>query len=245
MATTTRRIPPPQLAPFRISVDSSTPEIAIEQVFKAGPTWGISLDTIQNRPSSSSITNNNNGNIPEDENVTFQRQRINEWRATCQTDPNAAHNLGIAYFRGEMGVRRDYVESVKLFKMAAEKGNINSAFNLGWQYTNGTGVRQSWPNAIRWWKMASELGHSSASRNVGLLYSLGIADGGVVNHEMAVHYYKLACSQGNCRAHFALANCYKSGLGVAVDLIEADRLEKVGEALKAQQQTGETEESLK
>jgi TPR repeat protein len=246
MATVKTTAPPPKLSHFKVnfSYDSQSglgSDIAIDQVFKVGSTWGLSL--------------NNNNQIPQQYNnsaqVKTQQQRelednVRLWYKTYTTDANACHNLGIALFRGE-GVAKDLAASVKMFSLASKQGNINSSFNLGWVYANGTGVKQSWSHAVKYWSFAAHGGHASASRNVGLLYALGIApdeestmsDGNPgepkVNYEKAVYYYEMACKLGNVKAHLALAQCYKQGTGVPVDMNKANELEEQARILQEQQ----------
>lgn len=232
--------PPPKLPLLVVSFDTNVADIVVEQQFKPGPTWGVVINTNNNNNN-----NNNNGINPNYHDQDMLRQRVQEWRATCHTDANAAHNLGIALFRGE-GCQKDVAASVKMFSIAAKMGNINSAFNLGWQYTNGSGVRQSWAQAVKWWSFSAHNGHASAARNVGLLYALGIApdENGEarINHERAVYFYELSCRLGNVKAHLALAQCYRNGHGVTVDENKAIELEAKGAELQREHQLNPPQE---
>jgi uncharacterized protein len=48
----------------------------------------------------------------------------------------ALFNLGVAYNTG-MGVAKDQVEAIKLFKRSAELGFVEAQFNLGVAYKKG------------------------------------------------------------------------------------------------------------
>ena len=50
--------------------------------------------------------------------------------------------------------QRDYVTSLKGFRILAEQGNALAQANLGFMYENGIGVPQSDAEAVRWFRMA-------------------------------------------------------------------------------------------
>ena len=45
---------------------------------------------------------------------------------------------------------------------AAEQGNAQAQFNLGWMYANGEGVRQDPVQAVQWYRKAAEQGLGNA-----------------------------------------------------------------------------------
>ncbi|WP_429308769.1 tetratricopeptide repeat protein [Paraburkholderia sp. GAS38] len=46
--------------------------------------------------------------------------------------------------------------------MAAESGDVDAQFNLGWCYGSGNGVRRSGVDAARWLQRAARQGHAEA-----------------------------------------------------------------------------------
>jgi hypothetical protein len=62
------------------------------------------------------------------------------------------------YANGQ-GVPRDYVESVKWYRKAAEQGNANAQHGLGVMYHNGFGVERDDNEATKWFRKAAEQGH--------------------------------------------------------------------------------------
>lgn len=54
----------------------------------------------------------------------------------------AEYNLGACY-AGGFGVSQDYVQSVKWYRRAAERGYAPAQFNLGCRYFAGEGVEKN------------------------------------------------------------------------------------------------------
>ena len=51
----------------------------------------------------------------------------------------AQNSLGYMYSNGE-GVLTDYMEAVRLYRLAADQGDANAQYNLGLMYKNGKSV---------------------------------------------------------------------------------------------------------
>jgi hypothetical protein len=58
--------------------------------------------------------------------------------------------------------RGDYAEAVKWYRLAAEKGNAISQYNLGFLYENGQGVPQDYAEAVKWYRLAANQGYTDA-----------------------------------------------------------------------------------
>jgi uncharacterized protein len=56
------------------------------------------------------------------------------------------------------GEKPDYPEALRLFKIAAAKGNGLSMANVGWMYENGLGVPQDVIEAMKWYRRALDAG---------------------------------------------------------------------------------------
>ena len=69
--------------------------------------------------------------------------------------------LGICYYCGN-GVKQNYKEAVKYYRLAAEQGYDWAQYNLGNCYYDGTGVTKSVSEAIKWYKLAAEQGNEDA-----------------------------------------------------------------------------------
>lgn len=188
--------------------------------------------------SSSSAAGGYDGNGAPERSQDYWRAQIQAWKVEAMAgNPVASQNVGVALYKGELGVPRDEAEAYKYFRIAAAAGLTTAQFNIGWCYCSGAGVPQSWAKAVKWWRRAAEQGHGSAARNLGLLFSLGLAPDATgvtaVNHHAALEWYLHAAGLGNVKAMLAVANCYATGLGTAVDEAAAADWRARGEAAAA------------
>jgi TPR repeat protein len=122
------------------------------------------------------------------------------------------------YAKGE-GVRQDYVEAVKWFRLAAEQGDAQAQCNLGILHDQGEGVPQDFTEACKWWKLAADQGYADAQSNLGVKYEHG--EGVPQDHNQAVKWYTLAADQGHAGAQFNLGVMYAKCQGVSHDLTKA------------------------
>ena len=53
--------------------------------------------------------------------------------------------------------------------MAAEQGQVNAQFNLGFCCCNGQGVSQDYTEAVKWYRKAVEQGHVKAQMQLDIL----------------------------------------------------------------------------
>ncbi len=98
------------------------------------------------------------------------------------------------YYRGR-GVRQDYGEAVRWYRLAADQGNAFAQANLGIMYYNGRGVPQDYGEAVRWYRLAADQGNGNAQYNLGLMYGNGQ---GVPQDDIAAHMWaNLAAAQGH------------------------------------------------
>ena len=59
------------------------------------------------------------------------------------------------------------------YKKAAEQGNAQAQYNLGWMYREGKGTAQDDKKAVYWWQEAAKQGSASAQSLLGAMYALG------------------------------------------------------------------------
>jgi TPR repeat protein len=71
------------------------------------------------------------------------------------------------------GVPRDYVEAVKLSRLAAEQGLAAAQYNLAYAYANGQGVPQDYVEAVKWSRLAADQGSPTAQYYLGVAYGNG------------------------------------------------------------------------
>jgi TPR repeat protein len=83
-----------------------------------------------------------------------------------ETDPERQYERGLRHATGE-GVNRDYSESAKWFRMAADAGHAEAQKQLGLLYASGKGVPQDYLEAEKWLRKAAEKGAVGAVLSKG------------------------------------------------------------------------------
>ena len=91
-----------------------------------------------------------------------------------------------------------FKEASKLFTKAANNGNLESAYILGYLYTGGIGVKPDLKKAVKWYKKAANGGHTNAQINLGWAYIGG--QGVKVDYTKAAYWIKKAKDKGNKKA---------------------------------------------
>lgn len=66
--------------------------------------------------------------------------------------------------------RNQSKEAFSLFERAAEKGDVQSQYHVGYMYAEGEGVEKDEWDAERWYKKAAEQGYANASFDLHYLY---------------------------------------------------------------------------
>ncbi len=81
----------------------------------------------------------------------------------------AMHDLAIYYAYGNGDVSVDMETAAGWFAKAAERGVVDSQFNLAILFENGQGVEQSLPDAYFWYAIAGEQGDQTAAARISAL----------------------------------------------------------------------------
>ncbi len=101
-----------------------------------------------------------------------------------------------------------------------EETPAEEAFNIGYDYYNGTnGKQKDYSEAVKWYRKAAEQGHASAQYNLGVCYEDG--QGVPRDFSEAVKWYRKAAEQGYTFAQYNLGKCYYYGWGVTKNYSEA------------------------
>lgn len=95
--------------------------------------------------------------------------------AATQGDAEAQTTIGAMYQVGH-GVRQDYAEAVKWYRLAADQGVVVAQYNLGLMHAKGQGVPQDFVQAHFWFNIAASQGHKGAAKNRDLVASLMTRD---------------------------------------------------------------------
>ena len=65
------------------------------------------------------------------------------------------------YDRGN-GVKQDYGEAARLYRLAADQGYAYAQFNLGLMYNHSKGVKRDYRKALRFYRLAADQGYARA-----------------------------------------------------------------------------------
>jgi len=60
------------------------------------------------------------------------------------------------------GVKKDYAQAIRWYRLAAEQGDANAQYNIGKMYEHGLGIKRDYSEAIRWYRLAIQQGHERA-----------------------------------------------------------------------------------
>jgi TPR repeat protein len=141
-----------------------------------------------------------------------------EWykKAIDSGDTDAMVSLAYMYLLGE---NINYAEAKELYMQAANKGNIDAIYGMGWMYSEGMGVDSDYKIALEYYLAAVNKGHTGAMNAIGNIYKNGL--GVNRNYTEAFNWYMKSAEHGNADAMKEISNMYLSGLGVTKDFYKA------------------------
>ena len=141
-------------------------------------------------------------------------------------DDRSQYELGHDYYeyggdryRWDHNFEESEREAAKWYRKAAEQGNADAQYRLGFMYAHGKGVEKDEVEAARWYYKAAERGDSAAQYSLGLMYANG--EGVEKDEAKAVQLFRKAAEQGHVAAQFNVGVSYHYGWGVAKDESEA------------------------
>jgi uncharacterized protein len=116
-------------------------------------------------------------------------------------------NDGIKFYK-----EKNFKEAAVSFKKAANNGNLEASYILGYFYTGGLGVKHDLKESLVWYTKAASAGHVNAQINLGFMYIAG--HGTDSNYKKAAYWINKAKQNGNEKAlklwnEFELANHIK------------------------------------
>ncbi len=154
----------------------------------------------------------------------LNRSRQLSFRNAPPWDPKKAVAFGVAAEEvlekaRELYRAKKYAEATILFTDAANAGNCEAMFSLGYLNANGHGVTQDYQQARQWYEKAAAGGSRSAMNNLGALYASG--RGVAQDYQQARDWYEKAAAAGNARAMNSLGGFYANGRGVTQDYQQA------------------------
>lgn len=128
--------------------------------------------------------------------------------------------LGWMYETGN-GLTKDLQKAFTYYSKAANRGNTLSQFNLGLIYYFGKGgFSEDRDLAFKFFKLSSEGGYPKAFHYIGCLYF------DEKKYSEAVKFFEKGASLGDESSAMFMAECYKTGKGVEMNLEKAFELYK-------------------
>ena len=85
-------------------------------------------------------------------------------------NPGAQYQMGVMYVEGRRGLKQDYKEAFKWYKLAAEQDHYEARYNLGVMYYLGEGVAQDHKEAAKWFDSVANEGHEQAQNILKSMY---------------------------------------------------------------------------
>jgi TPR repeat protein len=143
---------------------------------------------------------------------------LSETSLEPESDPEELCQKGKAYYYGT-GVPKNFVEAVKFFRKAAERGHADAQNHLGVCYTQGRGVPRDYSEAFTWYHKAAEQGDAQAEFNLGVCYEHGW--GKPQDYTKSAKWYRKAAEQGDAYGQYKLGSFFENGCGVSQDYGEA------------------------
>jgi len=106
--------------------------------------------------------------------------------------------------------QQQFSKAVECYQKAAEGGNLEGQFNLGYALYNGEGIDKDYATAAMWFKRAARKGFAKAQYNLAYCYMYG--RGVPTDYDKALRYLTDAANNGNQNAQLTLAECYEKGV---------------------------------
>lgn len=149
------------------------------------------------------------------------------WANAQLGDAAALLQIASHFESGKGGCAKDDREAARLYRIAADEGNLEAMSALGGMYSEGRGgLPKDYKESFRLRKLAADRGLAYAQCFLAMDYEIGGA-GAPKDQSEAVRYYKLSADQGYAAAQVFLAHKYQAGDGVQKDDVEAVRLLKL------------------
>ncbi len=107
---------------------------------------------------------------------------------------------------------KNYIKASRWCHQAAEQGNVEAQFALGFMYERGRGVNKDDAEAVKWYRKAADQGVASAQTRLGWMYEEG--RGVAQDDAEAAKWYRKATEQGDANAQLFLGSEYLLGDGI-------------------------------
>lgn len=132
------------------------------------------------------------------------------------------YEIGSDYYHGFGGKEQNYEQAAKYFQSAANRGNAEAQYRLGYCYDKGLGVDQDYQEAAKWFELSANQGDKHSQWWMGFYYQYG--RGVPQDYAEAAKWYELSANQGYGLAQFDLGLLYEYYLDNYVEAAKWYRL---------------------
>jgi len=108
--------------------------------------------------------------------------------------------------------QQKFEEAIPILKQAAELGNAEAQYNLGYCYRAGSGVEQNTEKGIEWFAKSAEQGFNDGLYQMMMAYGNG--DGVEQDYKKGFEFGLKCAENGDGTCMWNVINCYYSGMGV-------------------------------
>jgi Sel1 repeat len=123
-------------------------------------------------------------------------QPVQERAPTTSSKPETAASADEAYRKGEeFEAKKNHAESMRWYRMAADRGHVKAEVSVGNLYGFSEGVSQDDAEALRWYRKAADQGNEVAQRNVATIYWQGL--GVPADRAEAIRWFRKAAEKGD------------------------------------------------
>ncbi len=129
----------------------------------------------------------------------YFKAETQEGQPTSAEVGDAMNKLGDTWYDGKPLLAKNDRAAVKCYRIAANLGNANAAYSLGWCLRHGVGVAVNDVEAAKWLKKAADLGNPHAAYSYGLCCEEG-SGMELPNMREAATYYRKAAAAGHTEA---------------------------------------------
>ena len=128
----------------------------------------------------------------------------------------AAYEYGLLCFRPKGRFRKNFRNAEKYLKIAADSGNAEAQYILGFMYKGGH-VTKDYAKAIEYFEKAKAHSHSFSALELSFLYQ----QPGFINYQRAYECAKMAAEHGYSEGYYVLGNLLFWGRGCKADMNKA------------------------
>ena len=129
--------------------------------------------------------------------------------------------LGKQMLAGDGLTVPDTLHAIDNIRMAAEGGNADAMYHMGYYSQYGIGVEKNTDVALDWYERSANAGFSLAQNKMGMIYYTG--NGEEQDYATALAWFTKSARNGYDQAQYMLGKMYSIGRGMEPDTAKAIR----------------------